>query len=147
MTPPPRPAGFPATSDQIGPRTRFALGSVTTMFTAVAVHQLVRQGKLNYTDKVGAYLDGFPADIANKVTVHHMLTHTSGLGDHYHMPGYVEASRKWDTPDEVVNGTVGFIRKATWPSRPVPGVRTATRRTACSGRSWPPFRTSPTTRT
>ncbi|WP_024934695.1 serine hydrolase domain-containing protein [Actinomadura welshii] len=94
-----------------GPRTRFALGSVTKMFTAVAVHQLARQGKLNYTDKLGAHLDGFPAHIADKVTVHHLFTHSSGLGGFHNLPGYREASEKWNSPDEVLDGTVDFIRK------------------------------------
>ncbi|MEO3822815.1 serine hydrolase domain-containing protein [Actinomadura sp. B10D3] len=96
---------------RIGPRTRFALGSITKMFTGVAVHQLVRQGKLNYTDKLGAHLDGFPEHIANTVTVHHLFTHSSGLGDFHNLPGYKKASRKWNSPDEVLNGTVDFIRK------------------------------------
>ncbi|URM97609.1 beta-lactamase family protein [Actinomadura madurae] len=94
-----------------GPRTRFALASITKMFTAVAVHQLVRQGKLNYTDKLGAHLDGFPAHIADKVTVHHLFTHSSGLGDFHGLHGYSEASEKWNSADEVLNGTVDFIRK------------------------------------
>jgi CubicO group peptidase (beta-lactamase class C family) len=100
------------TGMRIEPGTRFILGSITKMFTAVAVHRLARHGKLNYTDKLGDHLDGFPADIADKVTIHHMLTHSSGLGNHYTMPGYPEASRKWDSPDEVLGGTVDFIRKS-----------------------------------
>ncbi|TDD95676.1 serine hydrolase domain-containing protein [Actinomadura rubrisoli] len=94
-----------------GPETRFALASVTKLFTATAVHQLVQQGKLNYTDTVGAHLDGFPAEIADKVTVHHMLTHSSGLGDFFNLPGFPEESKKWDTADKVLNGTVQFIRR------------------------------------
>lgn len=62
--------------------TRFRLGSMNKMFTSVAVAQLVQAGKLKYTDTIAQLLPDYPdKEIAQKVTVHHLLTHTSGLGD------------------------------------------------------------------
>jgi CubicO group peptidase (beta-lactamase class C family) len=62
--------------------TRFRLGSMNKMFTSVAIAQLVQAGKLKYTDTVAQLLPEYPdKEIAQKVTVHHLLTHTSGLGD------------------------------------------------------------------
>lgn len=60
--------------------TKFNLASITKMFTAVAVAQLVEQGKLSYTDAVGKILPDYPNKaVAQQVTLHHLLSHTSGL--------------------------------------------------------------------
>lgn len=60
--------------------TRFNLASITKMFTAVAVAQLVEQGKLSFSDTVGHVLtDYLNKDVAQKVTLHHLLSHTSGM--------------------------------------------------------------------
>jgi CubicO group peptidase (beta-lactamase class C family) len=62
--------------------TRFHLASVTKMFTAVAVARLVEEGKLAYTTKVGAVLPEYPnRRVADEVTVHQLLSHTSGIKD------------------------------------------------------------------
>jgi CubicO group peptidase (beta-lactamase class C family) len=70
-----------------GPETIFALGSITKLFTGIAIAQLVQQGKVAYHEKLGAYLDGFPAEVAGTVTVHQLLTHTAGMGDVYRDSG------------------------------------------------------------
>jgi CubicO group peptidase (beta-lactamase class C family) len=62
-------------------RTRFCAASMGKMFTGVAIAQLAGQGRLAFTDTVGAHLPGFPPEIADRVTVHHLLTHTAGMGD------------------------------------------------------------------
>ncbi|MBI3668029.1 MAG: beta-lactamase family protein [Acidobacteria bacterium] len=62
--------------------TKFRLGSMNKMFTAVAVAQLAQAGKLKFTDPLGKYLTDYPnPDVASKVTIHHLLTHTGGTGD------------------------------------------------------------------
>lgn len=63
-------------------QTRFRIGSMNKMFTAAAVLQLAEAGKVNLTAPVGGYLSGYPnRDVAAKVTIHHLLTHTGGTGD------------------------------------------------------------------
>jgi CubicO group peptidase (beta-lactamase class C family) len=64
--------------------TRFNLGSMNKMFTGVAIMQLMEQGKLSLDDKVGKYLPDIPRkEIADKVTIHQLLTHTSGMQDYW----------------------------------------------------------------
>ncbi|WP_053207756.1 serine hydrolase domain-containing protein [Jiangella muralis] len=60
--------------------TRFDLASMTKQFTAVAVAQLVQRDELRLDEPVGAYVDGLDPAVAGTVTVHHLLTHTSGFG-------------------------------------------------------------------
>jgi CubicO group peptidase (beta-lactamase class C family) len=62
--------------------TQFRMGSMNKMFTAVAVLQLVDAGKLSLQGTVGQYLPDYPnRELAAKVTLHHLLTHTGGTGD------------------------------------------------------------------
>lgn len=62
--------------------TQFRIGSMNKMFTATATLQLVQAGKLQLTDPVGKILTDYPnQDVARKVTIHHLLTHTGGTGD------------------------------------------------------------------
>jgi CubicO group peptidase (beta-lactamase class C family) len=57
----------------------FTLSSAGKPFNAIAVLQLAQQGRLRLTDPVGRFLKGFDADVAEKVTIHHMLSGTSGM--------------------------------------------------------------------
>ena len=63
-------------------KTRFRIGSMNKMFTAVATLQLVQAGKLELNDPLGKYLTDYPnKNVASKVTIHHLLTHTGGTGN------------------------------------------------------------------
>ncbi|HEY5073767.1 MAG TPA: serine hydrolase domain-containing protein [Pyrinomonadaceae bacterium] len=70
-----------ATGAAIDLNTKFNLGSMNKMFTAVAIAQLAQARKLSFTDTVGKHLTDYPnKDVAEKVTIHQLLTHTSGMG-------------------------------------------------------------------
>jgi D-alanyl-D-alanine carboxypeptidase len=72
-----RERGIPNTLE-----TRFRIGSMNKMFTAVATLQLVEEGKLALDDPVGKHLRAYPnEELASRVTVRHLLTHTGGTGD------------------------------------------------------------------
>jgi CubicO group peptidase (beta-lactamase class C family) len=63
-------------------KTRFRLGSMNKMFTAVATLQLVQSGKLDLKAPFGNYLADYPnKDVAAKVTIEQLLSHTGGTGD------------------------------------------------------------------
>ena len=71
--------------------TKFNLASMGKMFTGVAVAQLAERGKLSFDDTVGKHLPDYPREVAAQVTVHHLLTHTSGMGS-YWKPEFHEAN-------------------------------------------------------
>ncbi len=64
--------------------TQFRIGSVTKQFTAAAILKLQEQGKLSVDDKISKYFEDFPR--GDEVTVHHLLTHTSGIRSYTSKP-------------------------------------------------------------
>jgi CubicO group peptidase (beta-lactamase class C family) len=65
--------------------TKFNLGSMNKMFTAVSVMQLVEAGKLSLDDTLGKFLPAgaMRPEVLSKVRVKHLLSHTSGLGSYF----------------------------------------------------------------
>ncbi len=96
-----------------GPDILYTLGSVPKAMTAVAVTQLAAAGKVAFYEKLGTYLDGFSDEVAQTVTVHQMLTHTSGLTDFHRIEGFWTEVTDWDTVEETWNGCLEYVRKDT----------------------------------
>lgn len=62
--------------------TQFRFGSMGKMFTAVAIMQLIEAGKIDPAAPIARYLPGYAnREIAEKVTVANLLSHTGGTGD------------------------------------------------------------------
>src|SRR5438309_3115358 len=80
------------------PSTKFRLGSVTKQFTAASILLLEERGKLKVDDPVKKYLPGAPA-AWDKVTVFHLLTHTSGIPSFTGFPDY-ESTEAIPSPAE-----------------------------------------------
>ena len=59
--------------------TPFRIASLSKQFTAAAIFRLEAQGKLNIDDPVHQYLPEFAESPYRDITIHHLLTHTSGL--------------------------------------------------------------------
>jgi CubicO group peptidase (beta-lactamase class C family) len=94
--------GFADVENKIlnSPNTKFHLASVGKMFTAVAIAQLVKAGKISYDDSVAKLLTDYPnQEIARKITVRQLLTHTAGMGTFFWSPGY-DANRTFRNASE-----------------------------------------------
>ena len=70
------------------PDTKFRLGSITKQFTATLIMQLVEEGKVKLDGKLSDYLPDYRKDIGEKVTVHQLLNHTSGIPSYTALPGF-----------------------------------------------------------
>jgi CubicO group peptidase (beta-lactamase class C family) len=85
------------------PDTKFRLGSITKQFTATLVLQLVEQGKVRLDGKITDYIPDYPKAAGDKVTIHHLLTHTSGIPSYTSMPKFwQELSKRPYTPIEFI---------------------------------------------
>ncbi|MDB5242452.1 MAG: serine hydrolase, partial [Spirosoma sp.] len=85
------------------PDTRFRLGSITKQFTAMLIMQLVEQGKLKLDGKITDYLPDYPKITGDKITIHHLLTHTSGIPSYTGFPKFFENdSRDPYTPEAFI---------------------------------------------
>ena len=70
------------------PDTKFRLGSITKQFTATLIMQLVEEGKVKLDGKLSDYLPDYRKDIGDRVTVHQLLNHTSGIPSYTALPGF-----------------------------------------------------------
>lgn len=80
----------------------FEIASITKQFTAVAILMLAEQGKLSLSDSVTRFIPDYPTQ--NKlITIHHLLTHTSGIRSYTDMPGLNLIMRDDYTPIELID--------------------------------------------
>ena len=82
------------------PATVFQIASVSKPFTAAAIMLLAEQGKLNLQAPLTALLPNYPG--GQKLTVHHLLTHTSGIPNINDFDDYGEIQRKPHSPEQLV---------------------------------------------
>ena len=80
----------------------FRIGSITKQFTAVAILQLMEQGKLNLQDDITKFIPDYPMH-GHKITIEHLLTHTSGIQSLTAMKDFRERMILDLTPSELIN--------------------------------------------
>jgi len=98
ITPPPPPVTV-----TVSPSSASVPVSTTKQFTATVILQLVEQGKIKLDGKLSDYLPDYRKDVGQKVTIHHLLTHTSGIPSYTSQPGFFEnVSRNPYKVDEFV---------------------------------------------
>jgi CubicO group peptidase (beta-lactamase class C family) len=85
------------------PDTKFRLGSITKQFTSMLIMQLVEQGKLKLDVPISTYLPDYPKKTGDIITIHHLLTHSSGIPNMTSFPGFSKVSRNSYSPLQLVN--------------------------------------------
>jgi CubicO group peptidase (beta-lactamase class C family) len=83
------------------PNTKFRIASLTKQFTAASVLLLQEQRRLNVHDAISKYLSGLPASW-QAITIHQLLTHTSGIPNYTEFPEIKELNRTGATPQELI---------------------------------------------
>ncbi len=85
------------------PDTKHRLGSITKQFTSMLIMQLVEEGKLKLDVPITTYLKDYPKSTGEKITIHHLLTHTAGIPNYTSFPNFFnDHMRNPYTPDEFV---------------------------------------------
>lgn len=104
--------GVPVAPDMV-----FRLGSITKQFTAVAVLLLAQEGRLGLQDEITRFLPDYPT-AGRKITVEHLLTHTSGIRSYTDMPEWLPLWRKDMTVKELIDlfkdKPMGFDPGTSW---------------------------------
>src|SRR5437868_15281443 len=83
------------------PTTKFRLGSITKQFTAACILLLEQRGKLKIDDPVKKYMADAPA-AWDKITIYHLLTHTSGIPSFTGFPDYRSTEAVSTTPEQLI---------------------------------------------
>ncbi|MCU7494108.1 MAG: serine hydrolase [Ignavibacteria bacterium] len=84
------------------PDTKFRLGSITKQFTSMLIMQLVEKGKINLDGKITDYLPYYRKDTGDRITIHMLLTHTSGIPSYTSQPDFGKTSRMYYKPDDFI---------------------------------------------
>lgn len=84
------------------PEFVFEIGSMTKQFTAVSILMLAEQGKLKLNDEITKFIPDYPTN-GNRIAIHHLLTHTSGIKDFTSMKEIKDIARRDISPKELVD--------------------------------------------
>lgn len=80
----------------------FRIGSITKQFTAIAILQLMEQGKLNLRDEITRFIPDYPVQ-GETITIEHLLTHASGIRDYTSIKDSVQRFKTDFTPAQMIN--------------------------------------------
>jgi CubicO group peptidase (beta-lactamase class C family) len=99
--------------------TKFRLGSITKQFTSMLILQLVQEGKIKLEGKLTDYLPDYRKDTGDRITIHQLLNHTSGIPSYTGLPTFFqEISRNpysvSDFVKKFASGDLEFEPGAKW---------------------------------
>lgn len=83
------------------PEHVFRIGSITKQFTGAAILKLEEAGKLSVQDDITKYLPDYPTQ-GHKITIEHLLTHTSGIRSYTDMPEFGDVMRTDQSPEDFI---------------------------------------------
>ncbi|HKZ38268.1 MAG TPA: serine hydrolase, partial [Chryseolinea sp.] len=89
-----------AKKEKVSTETKFRIGSITKQFTAASILKLQEENRLSVTDKLSKYFPDFPR--AEEVTLHHLLTHTSGIHSYTGKNDFIQKVIKPVTNEELL---------------------------------------------
>lgn len=85
------------------PDTKFRLGSISKQFTALLIVKLAEEGKIKLDVPITTYLQDYPKENGDKITIHNLLTHTSGIPNYTNAPNFFkDKARNPYTPEQFV---------------------------------------------
>jgi CubicO group peptidase (beta-lactamase class C family) len=90
-----------ATRRPLTPDTALRIGSITKQFTAAAILMLAEEGKLSVGDEITRYLPDYPTH-GQRITIEHLLTHTSGIPSYTGKPGYLQGMGRDMTVAQII---------------------------------------------
>jgi len=86
----------------MNPENVFQIGSLTKQFTSIAILMLVEQGKINLDDEITKFIPDYPTQ-EQSITIHNLLTHTSGIKDYTSMGSIMKIAKNDLTPAEIID--------------------------------------------
>ena len=87
---------------EMKPENVFEIGSVTKQFTSVCILMLMEEGKLSIEDEITKFIPDYPTH-GHKITIHHLLNHTSGIKSYTNMNAFSEVWRKDYRPEDLIS--------------------------------------------
>ena len=97
--------------------TPFNIASVTKVFTAVAIGQLVDQGKIALDDPLTKYLPTYPKPMGDQITIAMLLGQTAGTGDYLGQPGYLRVRDSFASLSELLAAVNTDVPAGTVPGK------------------------------
>ena len=85
------------------PDTKHRLASISKQFTSMLIVQLAAENKLKLDVPITSYLPDYPEKNGNRITIHHLLTHTSGIPNYTSFPNYRDMMRNPNSALEIVS--------------------------------------------
>jgi CubicO group peptidase (beta-lactamase class C family) len=83
--------------------TKYRIASVTKPFTTILILQLIEQGKIKLDGKLTDYLPDFPAEKGKNITIHQLLTHTSGIISEWKLSDLEDKERLYYSRERLFN--------------------------------------------